>query len=123
MEHVINLEDFIRAKGLHFSSSGEPPGSFSDIDVVLELDATYLADAIQAGPPVDPTIPRVPAQNEQEGEDAEPPIACRYYLVNHKNCTIFWLDDFHYRWLPVWGIMGVTEMAHLGQSLHCLDST
>jgi hypothetical protein len=122
MDHVRNLEDFIRAKGIHFSSSREDPGSFSDIDVVLEPDADYLAKAIQAGPPPDPTIPsaeKVPAQKEQDGgEDVESPVACRYYLVNHKNRTIFWLDDFHYEWLPVWGIMGVTEMAHLRQSLH-----
>jgi hypothetical protein len=122
MEHVLNLEDFIRAKGIHFSSSGESPASFSNIDVVLELDADYLAEAIQAGPPPDPTIPsaeKAPAQNEQEGaEDAGSPIACRYYLVNHKDRTILWLDDFHHEWLPVWGqVMGVSEMAHLRQSL------
>jgi hypothetical protein len=99
----------------------EGPDSFSDIDVVLELDAKYLAEA-KAGPQTDPAIPlaaaeTVPAQI-QGGEAAKPSIACYYYLVNHKDRTIFWLDEFHYKSLHVWGIMGVTEMAHLRQSLH-----
>ncbi len=47
----------------------------------------------------------------EPGKDTE---RCGYYLVDHQNRTVFWLDEFNTADLPDWqDVPGVTANAHI----------
>lgn len=48
---------------------------------------------------------------------------CGYYLVDHRNRSVFWLDEFEKAELPDWNeVPGVTANAHIrtSSSYYCL---
>ncbi|KAG9220617.1 hypothetical protein CCMSSC00406_0003716 [Pleurotus cornucopiae] len=54
----------------------------------------------------------------EPGKDTE---RCGYYLVDHQNRTIFWLDEFKTTNLPDWrNVAGVTANAHIKHELEAL---
>jgi len=41
-------------------------------------------------------------------------LECRYYLVQHKTRTVFWLDNFDASCLPMWSeVSGVKSPTHV----------
>ncbi|TFK73482.1 hypothetical protein BDN72DRAFT_183056 [Pluteus cervinus] len=78
-----------------------------DMDIIF----TFMEKNHMVGhPEVDLVLDMIPRASNRKPANMD----CFYYFANHRNRTIFFLDDFHANEIPAWNnLMGTSTLSHL----------